>query len=161
LIFINPGKQSLKCSKVKISRKRGVRRVMDEMREFSVCEGSKMGRIGHRPYWVLNLSILIRAVHQVGAAVFLASFLLGERVPLPLFYLVLVFGSGLALFFCEWMRHRQICRELSGVSTMVKLLLLGAAYHGFLSPPVTVLVAFVLASIGSHAPKLVRHRLLF
>jgi len=41
------------------------------------CENSvKMGRIGYRPYWALNLSILIRAAHQVGAAVFLAAYLL-------------------------------------------------------------------------------------
>jgi hypothetical protein len=30
-----------------------------------------------------------------------------------------------------------------------------------LSAPVGVLLAFVLASIGAHAPKMVRHRLLF
>ncbi|NOR26227.1 MAG: hypothetical protein GQ542_17940, partial [Desulforhopalus sp.] len=97
-----------------------------------MCEENKMGRIGNRPYWVLNFSILVRAVHQVGAAVFLATFLLDEIVHPPSFYLVIVFGSGVALFLAEWMRHRQICRELSGVCTIVKLLLLGAAYHGYL-----------------------------
>ena len=120
-----------------------------------------MGRIGHRPYWVLNLGIVIRAVHQVGAAVFLASFLLEEIIRPPSTYLILVFGSGVALFGAEWMRHRQILRELSGVTTFLKLILLGAAYHGLLSPSLGVLLAFFLASIGAHAPKLVRHRLLF
>ncbi|MGB3212297.1 MAG: hypothetical protein WBB19_16465 [Desulforhopalus sp.] len=134
---------------------------MAEMRKKSECEGKKMGRIGHRPFWVLNLSILIRAVHQVGAAVFLTTYLLDEIVHPPSFYLVIVFSSGVALFFAEWMRHRQICRELSGVTTAVKLLLLGAAYHDFVSAPAAVLLAFVLASIGAHAPKMVRHRLLF
>jgi len=125
------------------------------------CADNKMGRIGHRPYWVLCLSILLRAVHQVGAAVFLASFLLDEIVHPPSFYLVLVMGSGVALLFAEWLRHRQIYRELSGVSTFVKIVLLGAAFHGFVSAPATVLLVFVLASIGSHTPKLVRHRMLF
>jgi NhaP-type Na+/H+ or K+/H+ antiporter len=134
---------------------------MSEMQKSAVCEGKKMGRIGNRPYWILNLSILVRAVHQVGAAVFLATFLLDEIVHPPSFYLVIVFGSGVALFLAEWMRHRQICRELSGVSTIVKLLLLGAAYHGFLSAPLAVLLAFILASVGAHAPKMLRHRLLF
>lgn len=134
---------------------------MGETQKFVSCEDNKLGRIGNRPYWVLNLSILIRAVHQVGAAIFLASFLLDEIVHPPSFYLVIVFGSGVALFFAEWMRHRQICRELSGVCTMAKLLLLGVAYHGMTSPSITVLLAFVLASVGAHAPKLVRHRLLF
>ena len=134
---------------------------MGETGKSAVCEGNKMGRIGNRPYWILNFSILIRAVHQVGAAVFLTTYLLNEIVHPPSFYLVIVFASGVVLFLAEWMRHRQIFRELSGVFIIVKLLLIGAAYHGFLSAPVAVLLAFVLASIGAHAPKLVRHRLLF
>jgi NhaP-type Na+/H+ or K+/H+ antiporter len=129
------------------------------MQEPVGCRDNKMGRIGNRPYWILNFSILVRAGHQVGAAVFLAAFLLD--VQLPSYYLIIVFGSGIALFLAEWMRHRQICRELSGMSTFVKLLLIGAAYHGFLSASITVLLAFILASIGAHAPKMVRHRLLF
>lgn len=131
------------------------------VRKIEACEGKRMGRIGNRPYWVLNISILIRALHQVGAAVFLATFLLDDIDRPPSAYLIIVFGSGLALFLAEWMRHRQICRELSGLTTLVKLLLLGAAYHGFLPAPIAVLLAFVLASISSHAPKLIRHRLLF
>lgn len=124
-------------------------------------DGNKMGRIGQRPYWVLSLSILIRAFHLVGAAVFLSSFLLLEIARPPLMYVVIAFGSGAALLFTEWMRHRQIYREISGASTVLKLVLLGAAYHGFLPAQETVLLVFILASLAAHAPKLVRHRLLF
>ena len=124
-------------------------------------EKNRMGRIGQRPYWVLSLSILIRAIHLVGAAVFLSSFLLLDGTRPPGIYAGLVFVSGAALLFTEWMRHRQICRELSGASTMLKLVLLGGAYHGFLPATESVLLVFVLAAIASHAPKLVRHRLLF
>lgn len=121
----------------------------------------KMGRIGNRPYWVLNLSILIRALHLIGAAVVLSSFLLsGAAVRPPIHYAVLAYASGVALLIAEGIRHRQICRELAGVSTFVKLLLLGAAYHGLVPPRETVLVVFILASIAAHAPKQVRHRLL-
>lgn len=120
-----------------------------------------MGRIGQRPYWVLSLSIAIRAIHLVGAAVFLSSFLLLDGARPSNFYMWLVLASGAALLFTEWMRHRQICRELSGASTLLKLILLGAAYHGFLPATESVLVVFVLAALASHAPKLVRHRLLF
>ncbi len=91
-----------------------------------------MGRIGNRPYWVLSLSIVIRAMHLVGAAVVLTPFLLGESARPPSLYVVIAVVSGLVLLLTEWIRHRQICRELAGVSTFVKLLLLGAAYHGFL-----------------------------
>jgi len=119
------------------------------------------GRIGDRPYWMLNATLFVRAAHQVGAGVFLAAYLL-EGVPgPPELYTGIAFGSGLLLLLSEWMRHRQIFRELAGMTTMLKLLLVGAAFHGFLPPAATVLLAFLIASIGAHAPKNVRHRLLF
>lgn len=124
-------------------------------------KGVAMGRIGHRPFWVLALSVFIRAIHQIGAAVFLAVFLLADISEVPVFYSVLVTVSGLALLFTEWLRHRQLFRELAGIVTIVKILILGAAMHGFLPLWQTVLVAFFFASIGSHAPKNWRHRILF
>ncbi len=133
-----------------------------QQRSGKDCENeAKMGRIGYRPYWVFNLSILIRALHQVGAAVFLAVYLLDVLPEPPFEYVAAVMLTGGLLLASEWLRHRQIFRELSGVTTLVKLLLLGAAYHEFLPVQGTVLLAFILASIGSHAPKQVRHRLLF
>ena len=127
-----------------------------------VCEDSvRMGRIGERPYWVFQLSILIRVVHQVGAAVFLAAYLL-EAIPAPPgSYVAAALVSGVLLLGIEWWRHRQGYREVSGVATMAKVLLLGAAYHGFLPLQETVLLAFCIASVGAHAPKKMRHRLLF
>ena len=128
----------------------------------SGCEESgTMGRIGARPYWVLNLSILIRAVHQVGAAIFIAAYLLDVIPGPPVFYVIIAFISGSLLLATEWLRHRQIFRELAGMITVVKILLLGAAYHGLLPLQGTVLLVFFIASIGAHAPKKVRHRLLF
>ena len=120
-----------------------------------------MGRIGSRPFWVLNLSVVIRAFHQVGAAVFLTSFLFRDTFSLPPVYLYLVFLSGGILVFTEWLRHRQIFREVSGIATTVKLVLLGAAYHHFLPMTGTVVLTFFLASVCSHAPKTIRHRLMF
>ena len=125
------------------------------------CESSeRMGRIGDRPYWVLNLSILIRAAHQIGVAVFLAAYLLDAIPGPPKTYVFIAFISGGLLLATEWLRHRQIFREMAGMISVVKLLLLGAAYHGFLPLPATVLLIFVIASVGAHAPKKVRHRLL-
>jgi len=121
----------------------------------------QLGRTAYRPFWVLKLSICIRAIHQVGAAVFLASFLIDEISSPPTLYLLLALISGVALLLVEGMRHRQMFRELSGLSTFIKLVLLGAAYHGFLPETLTILAVFILASISSHAPKLYRHRLLF
>ncbi len=122
---------------------------------------SRMGRIGYRPFWILKLSICLRAIHQIGAAVFLASFLLEEVNGPPMMYLILAFISGVTLLLAEGMRHRQIYRELSGLSTLIKLILLGLAYHGLFPQTITVVTVFVLASISSHAPKLYRHKLFF
>ncbi len=124
-------------------------------------EVSRLGRIGYRPFWVLKLSILLRAIHQIGAAVFLTSFLLDEILAPPPLYLYITLISGIALLFAEWMRHREIYRELSGISTLAKLVLLGLAYHEIFPQTPTIVIAFLLASIASHAPKLYRHRLLF
>lgn len=121
----------------------------------------KMGKIGNRPYWALMLSILIRSVHQVGAGVFLAAYLLNVVPGPPRVYILLALLSGGVLFVTEWRRHRQIFRELSGGITLFKLLLLGAAFHGYAPAQTAVLLAFLIASIGAHAPKNVRHRLLF
>lgn len=133
------------------------------MSDLAQGEGGhvQLGRVGDRPYWVLSLSILIRAVHQVGAAVFLASFLIDGIGGAARAYFILAVVSGLFLVLTEGMRHRQIYREVSGFSTFLKLILLGGAYHGVLPETVTVLAAFVVASIGAHAPRIIRHRLLF
>jgi NhaP-type Na+/H+ or K+/H+ antiporter len=134
---------------------------MGKRAEASRHDEIKTGRIGERPYWALHLSLLIRVAHQIGAAVFLAVYLLDHPTPPRGGYATIALISGLFLLAAEWWRHRQIYRELSGMITFVKMVLLGAAYHGFLPPRETVLLAFAIASYGAHAPKLVRHRLLF
>ena len=122
---------------------------------------SRLGRVGNRPAWVLYLSFAIRAAHQVGAAVFLSFWLIEGSPALPAGYLRLVYGTGIALVLSEWLRHRQLYRELSGLATGLKLVLLGLGAHGIIAQKHSVLLAFVLAALAAHAPKLVRHRLLF
>ena len=125
--------------------------------------GSKapLGRTADRPYWVLIASIVIRALHQVGAAVFLAVYLLADVSVIPRLYITLAFLTGAVLMFTEGMRHRQWFREVSGISTIVKLAVLGLAWHGWFPAIPSVLFVFLLASFCSHAPKHIRHRLLF
>ena len=133
---------------------------MQEEKRSRSDHNKKTGRIGDRPFWILNFSILIRAAHQVGAAVFLAAFLLDAIPEPPMIYVLIALISGGLLLACEWMRHRQIFREVAGMITLVKILLLGAAYHGYLPLTETILLTFIFASIGAHAPKKFRHRLL-
>lgn len=134
---------------------------MEQKPEKARENSASMGRIGDRPRWVLYLSLPIRAMHQIGAAVVLAAYLLGTLPGPPTLYLVLAWVSGALLLLTEWMRHRQIFRELAGSITLLKILLIGGAYHGFLPPLATVLLAFVIASLGAHAPKQIRHKLLY
>lgn len=134
---------------------------MTQEKNRTDSEKIKLGRVGERPYWVLYLSVFIRAIHQVGAAVFLASFLLKEIITVPHLYLWIVLISGALLLFTEGLRHRQILREFSGIGTMFKLVILGFAYHGWMPAAFCSLFAFVFASISSHAPKKIRHRLIF
>ena len=134
---------------------------MTENNKSFFNDDQRMGRIGPRPFWVLKVSIMIRAIHQIGAAVFLAAYLLDDIPAVPPAYLLLAVISGVALLLTEWLRHRQIHRELSGLGTMIKLLLLGIGFHGLLPETATVICAFLVASICSHAPKQFRHRLLF
>lgn len=124
-------------------------------------ETVRIGRVCDRPYWVLILSVFIRAAHQVGAAVFLTSFLFADTFELPWGYLVIASISGVMLLVTEGLRHRQLFRELSGVSTLVKLIILGGVYHGGLPAMPAVLMVFISAAFFSHAPKSIRHRLLF
>ena len=120
-----------------------------------------MGRIGARPFWVLGLSIAVRAIHLVGAGVVLAVFLHGDALPELRGYSVLATASGFLLLGSEWLRHRQLWRELAGVVTLVKIILLGAVFHGLFPGRETMLLLFVAAAVAAHAPKTVRHRLLF
>ncbi len=122
---------------------------------------TRLGRTADRPYWIWMTSIFIRAFHQVGAAVFLAVFLLPGQPDLPLFYLVLAGVTGMLLMTTEMLHHRQLLREPAGLTTLVKLMLMGMAVHGWLPAAPAMLAAFVLAAFFAHAPKHIRHRRLF
>lgn len=122
---------------------------------------SRLGPVSPRPYWLVLVSVFIRALHQVGSAVYLSSFLLDDIFGPPPFYLWLAVMSGLALAGTEAIRHRALYREVAGLATMLKIILLGLVYHGYLPETGTVLAAFILAAIAAHLPKNIRHRLVF
>lgn len=121
----------------------------------------RLGEVRHRPYSMLAVSIVSRALHQVGAAIFLAAYLLDLIPRPPLGYVIVAAVSGGVLFVLEWWRHRDLYKETAGVITILKVVALGAAYHGLLPAKATVLAAFLIASLGAHAPKQIRHRLLY
>jgi uncharacterized integral membrane protein len=134
---------------------------MVELKPNNAASAARLGRVSHRPYWLVLLSVIIRALHQVGAAVYLSSFLLaGVQGPSAL-YLLLAAVTGVALLFTEGARHTQYYREVAGCATFVKLALLGAAYHEYVPAPATVTTAFLVAAVAAHLPKNIRHRLIF
>lgn len=122
---------------------------------------SRLGPVVPRPYWLVLVSVAIRALHQVGSAVYLSSFLLDDILGPPPFYLWLAIGSGLALMGTEALRHRALYREVAGLATILKVVLLGIVFHGYLPGTSTVLVVFIFAAIAAHLPKNLRHRLVF
>lgn len=124
-------------------------------------EDGRLGKSQQRPYSLFLVSVFIRALHQVGAAVYLSSFLLVGITGPPAFYLGLAVVTGLLLMVTEGLRHVQIYREFAGVGTFVKLVLLGIAYHGLLPQTPTVVAAFIVAAVAAHLPKNIRHRLLY
>ena len=126
-----------------------------------IADKDRLGRTVQRPYWLLTMSILLRACHQVGAAVFFCSLMFASGNHFPHWSSYLSVVSGVFLLAAEAMRHRQIYREVSGLVTIIKCGLIGAAVHGVLPAGPTVLVAFLAASVGAHAPKNIRHRLIF
>ena len=134
---------------------------MDDPINSNEPDEARLGRKADRPYWVLILSILVRAAHQIGAAVFLSSFLFGIPQQLPGSYLILASVTGGMLLIAECIRHRQFFREVIGVGTIVKLILIGVAVHGGVTGKFLIVISFVLASICSHMPKKARHRLIF
>lgn len=122
----------------------------------------KIGIIADRPYWMVYVSLASRAIHQLGAAVFLATYILSpENTHAWKVSLLVAAISGFLLLGVEAIRHRQFLREVFGLSTIFKLVLVGFAHHGWLPAIPSVSAAFLLASLVSHAPKAVRHRLMF
>ncbi|HCY87616.1 MAG TPA: hypothetical protein DHV36_20950 [Desulfobacteraceae bacterium] len=119
----------------------------------------RLGRTTDRPYWILLLSIFVRALHQIGAAVFLGAILLDTELPWA--YLMLAGGTGGLLMLTEALRHRQLLREAAGIITLIKTGIIGAALHGWVPEVPGILFAFFLASFYSHAPKNIRHRIWF
>jgi hypothetical protein len=120
-----------------------------------------LGRTEHRPYWVLLCSVAVRAAHQIGAAVFLTSFLFTGMVIPAGNYTWLAVISGFVLLATEGMRHREMYREVSGVATGIKCVLIALAVHGLLPGTPLIITAFILASLAAHAPKNIRHKLLY
>ena len=122
---------------------------------------TRLGKTWERPIWGLLLSICLRALHQLGAGLFLASVLFGYGGEDAGDFLSLSVFSGIALLLAEWVRHLQIYRELSGLVTFCKCALIGLGVHAFIPVEPAVVAGFLVASVGAHAPKQIRHRLLF
>ena len=121
----------------------------------------KIGVIADRPYYFVYVSLVSRAIHQLAAAIFLATYILGgNNAQAWRISLMIAAVSGFVLLGAEAIRHRQFLREVFGLTTLFKVILIGLAHHGWLAEIPSVTIAFLLASLVSHAPKAVRHRLI-
>lgn len=110
------------------------------------------------PFRVRTGSVFLRAAHLLGASVLAGACLLGVDDPrLPLWWGV-AGASGVLLLAAELVRHPTLFREVAGASTVLKLLLLGALFVAPAAAPALMAVAFVVAVLGAHFPKVWRHR---
>ncbi len=117
----------------------------------------QLGRVWHRPMWLYWLSLWTRAAHQLGVALLLGFLFFVPEEPSSVLVWAAM-GSGLVLVMLEAVRHREMYREFSGVVTIGKTLLLGAAMHQLLPRLPVFLLVFIVAALVAHAPKRLRHR---
>lgn len=119
----------------------------------------RLGRVGNRPLPRLWLSIVIRALQQLSAGFYLGTvFLQGGNNRQMLFCTVI---SGGFLLVAESLRHRQMYREVTGLMTCIKCVLLGWVAHGLMYSQWLLVAVFFFAAIVGHAPKNIRHRIFF
>lgn len=131
------------------------------MKKTKIESRGKVGVIVDRPYWMVYVSITARAIHQLGAAIFLATYLLNHPVlQTRQVSLAVAALSGLLLMGVEAFRHRQFLREVFGLVTVLKVFFIGLAFHAWLAPVPTLFLVFFVASLASHAPRGIRHRML-
>ncbi|WP_303720692.1 hypothetical protein [Malonomonas rubra] len=124
-------------------------------------EPGKIGRVADRPDPVRYLSILVRSLHQIAVALFIGSFLFNDNDRITGTFLIFVASSGLLLLALEGLRHRQFYREFFGLITFIKFVIIGFSYHHLLPPTPALMFVYFIAATISHAPKRIRHRLIF
>ncbi len=117
---------------------------------------SRLAPTSERPYAIYLGSVFVRALHLLAAGTILGAYLLGAgRENLPTFHAIVALTGGM-LVVSEWMGHRELYRQLSGISILTKLILLGLLpiFPDYGAP--LVVTAFLFSAITSHLPKKLR-----
>jgi hypothetical protein len=121
-------------------------------------EDTGLGRTGERPSWIRSGSVFVRAVHLLAASAVLGAGLWEIPGPRTCPWWIAAAASGLLLLAAEALRHRELHREVCGLATALKLVLLGGAAALPAGAPWLLSAAFVVAVLGAHFPKRWRHR---
>jgi hypothetical protein len=121
----------------------------------------EMEEEGDRHRWIRTGSVLVRAVHLLGASAVAGVYLLAVHGVDARGWWIVAGASGVVLLLAELLRHPELWREVGGWATIVKLALIGLV----LVLPAAALwlmsTAFIVAVLGAHAPRRWRHRKLF
>jgi hypothetical protein len=120
-----------------------------------------LGRIGDRPPYIRNGSVFVRAAHLLAASAILGAGLFGVAGARTQAWWIAAAASGVLLVVAEVLRHRELHREVAGLATIVKLVLVGLAGLAPSGAPWLLSSAFVVAVVGAHAPRHWRHRRLY
>jgi len=116
--------------------------------------GGGKGRPGQR--WI---SIALRSAHLAGVVMTGVGVIAAESFPHYAAALMLATGAG--LFAIDLRQHRDLWREVAGVFTLFKLVVVLAMLllPGIARP--LFWLTLVASSVISHAPHAVRHRRVF
>jgi hypothetical protein len=106
-------------------------------------------------------SVFVRAAHLLAASAVAGAFLLAVEDARLLGWWIAAAASGLLLLVFEFLRHRELYREIAGWSTILKLLLIGLIPAVPAAAVWLMSAAFVVAVLGAHLPRGIRHRKLF
>jgi hypothetical protein len=129
--------------------------------EDTMEDGSKLGRVGDRPFWIRSGSVFIRAAHLLAAGAVAGAYLLNVEDPGVRTWWIVAGISGVLLVVAELIRHVELYREVAGWATIFKLVLIGSIPALASAAPWLMSAAFVVAVVGAHSPRNWRHRKLF
>lgn len=110
------------------------------------------------PSRVRIASVFVRAVHLLAASAVLGTVLSGAGGRDAHGWWAAAAASGAALLVTEFLQHPTIHREGAGLATAAKLALAAAALALPTAAPWLLGAAFVVAALGAHAPRTIRHR---
>jgi hypothetical protein len=105
--------------------------------------------------------VFVRAAHLLAASAVAGACLFRVEDPAVRGWWIAASASGVVLLAIEIARHRGLLREAAGFATILKLVLVAGIALRPAAAPWLISAAFVVAVLGAHFPRRIRHRRLY